>query len=277
MKKIVCHISLLSLLACGPKLKTTVKTTYEALPNDALVVVLALKDNPDINGIQIGELKATDGGLTSECSYYENIQNFKAIARKSGANLIKITQHKTPDKWSTCHRIWATMYKVDLANNYETSIRWSENRKLTWDDFKGTPDTEKHPNTLALTNSGFGFEPSAFNIFKDGQLFIEATMNTYKSWVLPSAKNNYVLRHEQIHFDITEIFSRKLRKTFQENNLKSSDYLRAKEVFEAIFEECRQFQERYDEDTKKGERRETQEKWEAIVEIELAKYDAYKN
>lgn len=276
MKKYVVLVVVFC-FSCSPKLSTTLNTASNALSENALVVVVDVVNNQDVNAKKVGEVSVRDSGFTSKCSYYENIIEFKKIARAAGANLIKITKHKTPDKWSSCHRIWGNLYYADNPKDYETKITWRADRKLTWVDFKGKPDTENYPTALALTNSGFGFEPSSFNLFKSGNLFIQATMNTYDSWVLPEGRNDYVLRHEQIHFDITEIYSRKLRKIFQDNNITPADYERAKEIFEATFAECQQFQNRYDADTQKGKKEETQNKWEAIVEIELAKYDAYKS
>ena len=263
-------------VTCSPKLKSNVVTKLEPLAENALIVVLELADNQDIDGQLIGEVSAKDNGFSVNCGYYQNIENLKDIARASGANLVKITQLKEPNKWSSCFRLWGKIYKVDDPKLYETKIEWSENRRLTWDDFKGEPDTEAYPNTLAITNSGFGIE-SSFNPFKASEIIVHNTFNTFKSWGLPNHKNEYVLRHEQIHFDITEIYTRKLRKSLADNNLTSKDVSRARAFFDATFQEYQLFQERYDADTQKGEKKDTQEKWEAIVEIELAKYDAYKN
>ena len=239
-------------------------------------MVLRLEDDQNIEGVFVGDIKATDGGLSSNCTYYENIINLKQLARKAGANVIKITQHKKPDKWSSCNRLWAKIYKVEYPKTYETQIVWTADRKLTWADFKGVPDTKAFPNTLAVTNSGFGFE-TGFNVFKEGGLFVEATFNNYGSWVIPKGRNDYVLRHEQIHFDLTEIYSRKLRKTFADAKIKPQEGARAKQIFDAIFAELNKRQKKYDSETKHGEKERTQKYWESVVEIELAKYDLYKS
>jgi len=202
--------------------------------------------------------------------------NLKVLARQSGANLIKIAKHKPADGWSTCDRIWASIYKIDSVKKYETKIEWTPDRKLTWDDFKGEPNTKEFPDALAVTNSSLSYNSSSLSLFKSGKLFVQSTFHNYGSWVLPEGKTDYVLKHEQIHFDITEIYSRKLRKVLAEANVTNKNYLKANAIFEKIKNEWVMRQEAYDYETKHGLKKETQEEWEAIVLIELAKYDLYK-
>ncbi len=128
---------------------------------------------------------------------------------------------------------------------------------------------------MALTNSGFGYE-SGINMFKEGKIFVQSVFNTYQSWVLPEGITEYVLRHEQIHFDITEIYSRKLRKALTDSKITSDNAQRAKPIFDKIFIDLQKRQDKYDRETQRGSKEETQENWEAIVKIELAKYDFYK-
>ena len=116
-------------------------------------------------------------------------------------------------------------------------------------------------------------EPSHF---KEGKVFVQSVFNTYDSWVLPEGRNDYVLRHEQIHFDITEIYSRKLRKELADAKVTSANLIKAKAIFDKVFNELQKRQNKYDRETKHGDKKETQENWEAIVEIELAKYEFYK-
>jgi len=276
MKKHFLYLGVLALIACSPKFKSTVKNKRSPLAKNALVVVLDIADDQQISGEFIGAIEAKDGGLAVNCTYYENIVNLKVIARSLGANLIKLTEHKTPDRWSTCHRIKAKIFYVDDSKKYETEIEWSADRKLTWDDFKGEPDRVNFPNALALTNSGFGYE-SGVNMFKQGKVFVKSVFRTDKSWVIPMGLNDYVLRHEQIHFDITEIYSRKLRKALADANITSDNVLRARPIFDKIFSEMEKRQQRYDEETKRGDKKETQEYWEATVKLELEKYDLYKS
>ncbi|SDS51112.1 hypothetical protein SAMN04515667_2338 [Formosa sp. Hel1_31_208] len=276
MKKLLVSAFIFMLLSCAPKLKSNITTTLPLLSGKEVIVVLDIIDDQSIPVSKVGELQATDSGLSENCSYYQNIQSLKKMARASGANLIKITKHKRPDNWSTCHRLWATIYKVENPQAYESQIEWTQDRKLTWDDFKGEPDILNFPNALAVTNSGFSYE-SARNLFKDGKLYVQSVFSTYQSWVLAKGRNDYVLRHEQIHFDLTEIYTRKLRKAFSDAKINSNKLREAKLIFDKISSELEFKQDQYDAETQSGSKQDIQEKWEAIVVIELAKYDLYKS
>lgn len=261
--------------ACAPKLKSNLNQSFTPLSQNALVVVLDITDDQIIASKNIGELKAVDNGFSENCTYYETVENLKRLARAAGANLIRITKQKNPDKWSTCHRLWAEAFKVENPQAYETHIEWRADRKLTWDDFKGEPDLENFPEALAVTNSGFSYE-TGINLFKKGKVFVKSMFNTNLSWVLPQGRTDFILRHEQVHFDITEIYSRKLRKELADAGITSENITKGKPIFDRISIQLQKRQDKYDRETKRGSKQETQENWEAIIEIELAKYDLYK-
>ena len=67
-----------------------------------------------------------------------------------------------------------------------------------------------------------------------------------------------------------------LRKALTDANVTSNNYSKALSIFNDIKMKWEERQEYYDYQTKNGTKLETQEKWEAIIEIELAKFDLYK-
>ncbi len=95
----------------------------------------------------------------------------------------------------------------------DETILWQKNRLLTWKDYKGKPAKR------------FAAASTFYNIVKtisktnetSSKVTIEALFFCEKSWMKKSWVNNSVLEHEQKHFDIVEIFSRKLRKIIIEN------------------------------------------------------------
>src|ERR1700712_691710 len=86
----------------------------------------------------------------------------------------------------------------------EETIAWTPVRKLVWDDFLCTP--QKQGDAVASTSTSLGI---AYQL-KNGQLSFHITchFSKHKSW--GSLKTEYILAHEQGHFDITEIHARKL-------------------------------------------------------------------
>src|ERR1700733_10251558 len=88
-------------------------------------------------------------------------------------------------------------------------IDWSADKRLTWSDFKARPD-ENSPNAaLTGTNIQFDFAYSSQTGFT---YHITCRFDKNKSW--GRVKTDYILSHEQGHFDIAEIYTRKLCKAF---------------------------------------------------------------
>jgi hypothetical protein len=104
-------------------------------------------------------------------------------------------------------------YRYEKAcSQEENTILWSNDRKLRWEDFKGVPDTSHSVLvTVAGTTSVINFEyKTAKSMITSYN--IEAIFIKNKSWTITS--DIQTLEHEQLHFDITELYARKIRKTF---------------------------------------------------------------
>src|SRR5688572_33473845 len=95
---------------------------------------------------------------------------------------------------------------VTVIQTNNNLIPWSASRKLTWSDFKGTPDA--HSSNAALTSSNinieFGYDDKGF------QYAIKCNFDKNRTWV--RIKTNEVLTYEQGHFDIEELYAHKLNK-----------------------------------------------------------------
>lgn len=108
-------------------------------------------------------------------------------------------------------------------------------RQLTWADFKGKP-TNDH---LASTCSGIVIESdTAYAVFEPD-----------KSWT--RTNDVATLRHEQLHFTITELIAQSIsRRTFD------------KVYVESMLEYWNKVETRYDFETKHGTNSAEQKKWE---------------
>ena len=82
-------------------------------------------------------------------------------------------------------------------------------RQLTWDDFKGTPDNS---NAAAKTGSGIGYKINKVFNYPPAVLF--AYMTPESSWVkqldsISERARVILLEHEQGHFNLAELYTRK--------------------------------------------------------------------
>ena len=81
-----------------------------------------------------------------------------------------------------------------------------------------------------------------------------------RSW--GRSKTDYILNHEQGHFDIAEIFARKLNKKMSEYQFNKTTYKNdLKNIYDGITTEKEVFQDQYDKETDHSRKKEQQAEW----------------
>lgn len=60
---------------------------------------------------KIGNAKFGDSGFLTDCDFNSNLIKARQMARENGANIVKVTETKKPDLWSSCYRIKVDFYK----------------------------------------------------------------------------------------------------------------------------------------------------------------------
>lgn len=127
------------------------------------------------------------------------------------------------------------------------SIRWKEGVKLEWKDFKGgvpfgDSGIKKAASALGITASVKNSLEDSIPIFK-----VEVFFYRSQSWTI--LKTDDLLAHEQGHFDLTEIYARKLRKIYLElNNKKETDLNKYSKAYNEINDELDFAQDTYDKE-----------------------------
>jgi hypothetical protein len=152
----------------------------------------------------------------------------------------------------------------------EEKILWKESEKLIWDDFKGKVDTSKI-NVLAETCWEIKIIESHYNekvpVFEIGNFFIKN-----KSWKITN--DDYSLAHEQLHFDIAEIFARNIRKSYDSlNKKKIVDVNKYEAIFNHNIESCGKYNTKYDNEVYFNNKK--QAFWIKKVGVELARLKKY--
>ena len=169
-------------------------------------------------------------------------------------------------------------------------ILWQENKKLKIQDFKAdNKDTIKVNQQQFLgAISAIRIEYSSFQRNKNSvpDFSIKTYFDPNESWML--LKNDYVLQHEQIHFDLTELYARKMRKSVeslrQKNITNISIYRKKIQHWNVMKEKAsNQFDaDNQDYYIKIGQKilfqkNPKQEAWKKKVDRELFQYSLFKN
>ena len=158
----------------------------------------------------------------------------------------------------------------DFVQN-DDEILWFSSRKLKWEDFKATADTAQR-NVEASTYSEIKIVKSSF---EEGlpKYVIECNFIKSKSWT--RSNDDYVLAHEQLHFDISELFARKARKSFDSLNIKK---IKDFEVYNNIYLNTGKKKDKYQDlyDSQVYFDSVKQKQWIEKISKELDKFEKYK-
>ena len=154
----------------------------------------------------------------------------------------------------------------------ENVVEWTKDRKLVWEDFKGTPPSITETNASANTNCGFDVSAESTSSKELIAVRIKNIFYCDKSWVRTDKKKRLdLLEHEQAHFDLCEVYARRLRKRVADSNYKLDMDNAIFEVFEAF----KQRQKLYDKETNHSRNKEKQVEWLKIISNELSELDNY--
>jgi hypothetical protein len=101
-------------------------------------------------------------------------------------------------------------FKNSICTDKKDIIFWDSQRPLKWEDFKGSVPV----NTYFTANSYLGIQID----YHFNRSFVKIRTNTYfdmsNSWV-EQDHSIVLLKHEQAHFDLYEVYRRKLMKIYK--------------------------------------------------------------
>ncbi len=170
---------------------------------------------------------------------------------------------------------------VFLVSNYgfsqlnienDSILIWNINRKISWEDF--SIDLEKDFDSKLHAGVGSTILIRPKGVKRCGDLNFIPIFDKKKSWVAFKSKN--LLKHEQLHFDITELYARKLRKYFaEEANYNITDSLLCQDIIYSFIDDLLDFQNLYDEETKHGIITVKQDEWNKKIKDLLEEYKEY--
>lgn len=153
-------------------------------------------------------------------------------------------------------------------------ILWQENRLLTWNDFKGKP-----AKRFAAASTNYDILKSIdFKNNTTALIDIKAVFYCKKSWKKDQWIDATVLIHEQKHFDIVELYARKMRKMIKEYNYSQSNIKEKTDSLYAIIDkEMDVYQDLYDDETNGSMNSAKQKEWNQKIINEINEFNEFKN
>ena len=167
--------------------------------------------------------------------------------------------------------LFCLLFPLFFSAQHHELIDWTPDYRLIWDDFKAKPELNS-PNA-ALTSTAIKFSFS----YGNGSLKFHINCEFDKDLSWGKVKNDYILAHEQGHFDIAEINARKFFKAVSAYKVESTSTISRdlNNIYQDNMKDLRDMQTRYDEETDNSRNPEKQKEWLKKIRDELKRLEAY--
>lgn len=165
-------------------------------------------------------------------------------------------------------------FSLFFSGHEKEKIYWEENFKLSWSNFKGNPDPSD--SFKAISFCGISFIPT-FNANMDSiDVNVQAYFREATSWYIKEDTSKDLLIHEQLHFDITELYARRLKKKLA---LSTFDFNKCNFQLDSTYKILKlnmdKEQEKYDFETLHGLDKQKQSEWNKNIKNLIEDLDLY--
>lgn len=162
----------------------------------------------------------------------------------------------------------------DSLKNETDRIYWNDWYRLEWNDFQGGHDSLG--NLAAVSKIAL---PYTYSSDGEGSLVVKVDVCFLKkeSWVNHRKKNQVLLQHEQLHFDIAELHRRMVVKALSEEAFDKNNYKeKLDEIIDRIWlKSYRKMQDKYDAETNFSRIFRSQITWNKYVSQQLRNLEDY--
>ncbi len=160
-------------------------------------------------------------------------------------------------------------------NDRPERFAWDAQKKLSWSDFKAAPDYGSPYAATANSGMSHAYAVDGSGFYDKDESRVTAHFYPTFSWFKPSDTSETILRHEQAHFDITEIHARKLRKRIAQFTFSSNSSKEVKILYDNVEKERRAMQEQFDVDSHHSQDKQQEFIWENKIAKMLEDLENY--
>ncbi len=151
-----------------------------------------------------------------------------------------------------------------LSFQTENLIPYKDSRKLTWDDFQGPPVASSPFQAKTESNTHLDISTQGM----EATIVMVTSFDKKTSWV--KTKRADLLQHEQTHFDIAELWSRKFKQKLKGKTYSLKTFQKELNTMHTnIQKEGKTMQKEYDAETEHSVNAKAQEKWTKKINADL--------
>lgn len=178
------------------------------------------------------------------------------------------------------YRLCTTLLVVTVFFSFYSQasheIYWQKNRKLAWEDFQGTPK-----NSSSMVVSSLFIDCREIKETDSVTILVNTIFTKSESWVVSGFEDDGVLWHAQKHFDIYEIYARKLVEIYSKTTFTEKEILSGKleKIRTSIYSEVDKMHKLLIDDfaafISEEKDKQSRKKWDLYIESELKLMDSY--
>ena len=148
------------------------------------------------------------------------------------------------------------------ANKKSFHINYELPKKLTWSDYKEYKGIRRE---AALTATEISYQTK--QVGEEMTVNVSCIFDKTKSNVVKQHKTDYILNHEQRHFDISYLFAMKFIRTLQNEPNLTIDKVGV--IYDNIYNEWDAYQDKYDKETSNSVSKANQALWDKKIDQQL--------
>jgi hypothetical protein len=157
------------------------------------------------------------------------------------------------------------------AQDGNNLLEWNEFYDLSWEDFQAKPAD----GTFGDAGTAVQIKAKPYMVGSKVHYDVLAYFDRGRSW--SRDRSDALLRHEQLHFHLAELYARKIRKKIADlDKAGTNDVDVYNAAIRQILIESNEADERYDRETLHGALPKRQEAWERQVSDEMRDLSDYK-
>ena len=154
----------------------------------------------------------------------------------------------------------------------EDILTWSASRKLTWSDYKASPNPKSDAAATTSTSLSIDYHISGSQF----SYTIKSWFSRSRSWV--RNQTDHILSHEQGHFDIAEAYARKLHQRMRAYKFNKNNYQKElNRIYNEVADEKAAVQQQYDRETRHSIDEVKQAEWLKKISRMLEELKEYAN